>query len=231
MYTTNLSIKTWAEDDRPREKMILKGRAALSDAELIAILLGSGTRTKTALDLAQELLGAYENSLYQLAKATISELKKFNGIGDAKAVALTAALEVSRRKNELVINQPLKVMSSKDIFNYLKPFFQDLSHEEFRVVGLSRSNRIIKTELISSGGMSSTVVDGKMIFKQLLDMKASGCILSHNHPSGNLSPSSHDISITNKLVEFGKMIDLIVLDHVICTDSGYYSFADNGLIR
>lgn len=231
MYTINLSIKTWAEDDRPREKMILKGRAALSDAELIAILLGSGTRTKTALDLAQELLGAYENSLYQLAKATISELKKFKGIGDAKAVALTAALEVSRRKNELVINQPLKVMSSKDIFNYLKPFFQDLSHEEFRVVGLSRSNRIIKTELISSGGMSSTVVDGKMIFKQLLDMKASGCILSHNHPSGNLSPSSHDISITNKLVGFGKMIDLTVLDHVICTDSGYYSFADNGLIR
>ena len=230
MYTTNVAIKAWAEDDRPREKMILKGKSILSDAELIAIILGSGTRTKSAVDLAQELLMSYGNSLAKLAKASVSELKKFNGVGDAKAVALVATLEIARRRKEEHEVEVERFKCSQDVYSYLKPFYQDLGHEEFRVIGLTRSNKIIRSELISIGGVSSTVVDGKIVFKRLIDMKAAACILSHNHPSGSLSPSEHDIKLTKNLVEFGKMIDLNVLDHVICTDNGYYSFADQGMM-
>ncbi|MDG0974759.1 MAG: DNA repair protein RadC [Crocinitomicaceae bacterium] len=230
MNSCYLTIKSWAEDDRPREKMILKGKSVLSDAELIAIILGSGTRTKSAVDLAQEILMSVDNDLYRLGQLNLTELKKFSGVGDAKAVSLAAALELGRRRRAVGVRKIEKVTGSKDVYEFVRRDFEDLIHEEFRVLGLKRSNEIIRSELVSRGGMTGTIADGKLIFKALLDMKAVACILVHNHPSGNLKPSGADVSLTKKLSEFGRMIDLQVLDHLIVTDHGYYSFADNSLI-
>ncbi len=230
MNSCYLTIKSWAEDDRPREKMILKGKSVLSDAELIAIILGSGTRTKSAVDLAQEILMSVDNDLYRLGQLNLTELKKFSGVGDAKAVSLAAALELGRRRRAVDVRKIEKVTGSKDVYEFVRRDFEDLIHEEFRVLGLKRSNEIIRSELVSRGGMTATIADGKVIFKALLDMKAVACILIHNHPSGNLKPSGADVSLTKKLSEFGRMIDLQVLDHLIVTDHGYYSFADNSLI-
>ncbi|MFA5573645.1 MAG: DNA repair protein RadC [Brumimicrobium sp.] len=230
MYNITTSIKTWAEDDRPREKLQIKGKHALSDAELLAIVIGSGTRRKSAVDIAKEILQSNGNNLYELGKMTRSELMSFSGIGEAKATGILAVLELGRRR--AATNRPVRkrISKSSDCFEILKPLFQDLDHEEFRIVGLTKDNRIIGTKLISKGGRSSTVVDGKLIFKELLDMKASGCILAHNHPSGNLKPSEPDIRLTNKLTKFGVLIDMPVLDHIIVADNGYYSFADNGIL-
>ncbi len=231
MLTESQSIKCWAEDDRPREKVMLKGKSALSDAELIAILLGSGTRTKSAVDLGQEILSACENDLYRLGKFSIADFKKFNGIGDAKAISLIAALELGRRRKDQDVKLPEKITSSKSAYQVLKPYFQDLEHEEFRVLALSRSNRIVGAPiLISKGGRNETIADGKIIFKELLDRKASACILCHNHPSGNRKPSEPDIRLTKNLKQFGKLIDFNILDHLIITDSGYYSFSDEGVM-
>lgn len=230
MNSYYLTIKSWAEDDRPREKMLLKGKSVLSDAELLAIILGSGTRTKSAVDLAQEILTSVDNDLYRLGQLNLNELKKFSGVGDAKAVGLAAALEIGRRRREVETKKLKKVSGSNDAYEYMRSYFEDLQHEEFRIIGLKRSNEIIRSELISRGGMTGTIADGKVIFKALLDMKAVACILIHNHPSGNLKPSGADISLTKKLSEFGRMIDLQVLDHLIVTDHGYYSFADNNLL-
>lgn len=230
MNSNFLTIKSWAEDNRPREKMILKGKSVLSDAELLAILLGSGTRTKSAVDLAQEILKSVDNDLYRLGQLNLYEFKKFSGIGDAKAVGLAAALELGRRRRAVDVRNIEKVTGSRDVYDFVRRDFEDLMHEEFRVLGLKRSNEIIRIELVSRGGMTGTIADGKVIFKALLDMKAVACILIHNHPSGNLKPSGADISLTKKLSEFGRMIDLQVLDHLIVTDHGYYSFADNNLL-
>lgn len=230
MFTTNLSIKSWAEDDRPREKMVLKGRTALSDAELLAIILGSGTKTKTAVDLAQEMLTTVNYDLYQLGKQSIKDFKKFNGVGDAKAITLSAALELGRRRKDSIRKKQTKMKSSKDVYQYIKPYFEDLEHEEFRIIGLSRSNDVIATELISKGGRTGTIADGKLIFKALLDMKATACILCHNHPSGTIKPSEQDIHLTKKFIEFGNLIELQVLDHLIITDRGYFSFSDNQVL-
>ena len=226
MITTNHSIKTWAEDDRPREKMALKGRSALSDSELLAILLGSGTRSKSAVDLAQEIMKDAQFDLNKLGKFSLNELKKFSGVGTAKAITLIAALELGRRRTETPENLPLKISSSKDVYRLLKSSFMDLQHEEFYVIGLNSGNRIIQTQLISKGGINGTVADGKVIFKHLIDMKATACIFAHNHPSGALRPSNQDISLTKRFKEFGKLVDISVLDHVIFTDNGYYSFSD-----
>ena len=231
IYSTNpLSIKSWAEDDRPREKMQTKGKSALSDAELIAILIGSGTKKKSAVELAQEILNSVDNDLYKLGRLSIADLEKFNGIGAAKAISLISALELGRRRKESDKKPLKKISSSNEAYSYLKPYFEDLEHEEFRILGLSRNNSIIKTELISKGGRSGTIADGKIIFKSLIEMKASACILSHNHPSGNLKPSQQDIDLTERFLSFSELVDLRILDHLIITDNGYTSLMDSGYI-
>jgi DNA repair protein RadC len=231
IYSTNpLSIKSWAEDDRPREKMQIKGKSALSDAELIAILIGSGTRRKSAVELAQEILSSVDNNLYKLGRLSIADLQKFNGIGAAKAISLISALELGRRRKESDRTPLKKISSSNEAYVHLKSYFEDLEHEEFRILGLSRNNSIIKSELISKGGRSGTIADGKIIFKSLIEMKASACILSHNHPSGNLKPSQQDIELTKRLLKFSELVDLRILDHLIITDNGYTSLMDDGYI-
>ena len=231
IYSTNsLSIKSWAEDDRPREKLQIKGKSALSDAELIAILIGSGTKKKSAVELAQEILNSVENDLYKLGRLSIADLEKFNGIGAAKAISLISALELGRRRKESDKKPLKKISSSNEAYSFLKPYFEDLEHEEFRILGLSRNNSIIKTELISKGGRSGTIADGKIIFKSLIEMKASACILSHNHPSGNLKPSQQDIDLTKRFLSFSELVDLRILDHLIITDNGYTSLMDSGYI-
>jgi DNA repair protein RadC len=226
----NGSIKSWAEDDRPREKMILKGRKTLSDAELLAILLGTGTRDLSAVELAQVLLKSVNNDLASFSKYSINELKKFKGIGEAKAVGIVAALELGRRRKETETKAKVKITSSKQVYEHMRSYLSDLQHEEFFVIYVNRANEIVQTKQISIGGLSGTIADGKVIFKQALELCAHGLILVHNHPSGQLKPSDPDRQLTKKMVEFGKYIDLCVLDHLIYTDSGYFSFADEGIL-
>lgn len=223
-----LGIKSWAEDDRPREKMSLKGKSVLSNAELLAILIGSGTRDKSAVELAQQILDEADNNLNVLAKKNIQELMLHKGIGEAKAISIVAAMELTRRKSSEEKPLVKEIQSSDDAYQYMKPTFSDLQHEEFHVLLLNRKNGIISMQCISQGGIAGTVVDGKMIFKKALDFKASSMILAHNHPSGNLKPSEQDLQLTKKLISFGKFIDLPILDHLIITDNAYFSFADNG---
>jgi DNA repair protein RadC len=229
MNQPHFSIKCWSEDDRPREKLRLKGRNALSDAELLAIILGSGTRTKSAVDLAQEVLASSNNDLSQLSKLSIENLKQFSGIGDAKAIAVAAAMELGRRRREMKHSEIQKITGSKDVYHYMRPFMEDLMHEEFYVIGLKRSNEVIGHRIISKGGMTSTIADGKIIFSELLAMKAVACILCHNHPSGAKKPSDADVKLTRKLGQFAGLIEIQIIDHVIITDTGYFSFADEGL--
>lgn len=226
----NLTIKCWAEDDRPREKMILKGRSALSDAELLAIILGSGSRHQTAVELAQELLISSENDLSRFSKLSLNELQKFKGVGEAKAVSVLAALELGRRRKDTDTVRRTKLTSSQQVYQHMRSYLQDLQHEEFYVLLLNRANEILQTRQISVGGMSGTVADGKVIFRNAIESGAQAMILVHNHPSEQLKPSDADSALTKKMVEFGKYIDLPVLDHVIFTDNGYFSFADNGMI-
>lgn len=226
----NGSIKSWAEDDRPREKMMLKGRKTLSDAELLAILLGTGTRDLSAVELAQVLLKSVNNDLASFSKYSINELKKFKGIGEAKAVGIVAALELGRRRKETETKAKVKITSSKQVYEHMRSHLSDLQHEEFFVIYVNRANEIVQTKQISIGGLSGTIADGKVIFKQALELFAHGLILVHNHPSGQLKPSDPDRQLTKKMVEFGKYIDLCVLDHLIYTDSGYFSFADEGIL-
>ena len=226
-----LTIKSWAEDDRPREKMILKGRHALTDAELLAILLGSGTKTKSALDLAQEMLHNSSNNLVSFGTKTLKDLIKFKGVGEAKAITILAAIELGRRRKEVEVVKKNKINCSNDIYEYLEPLFKDIYHEEFYIILLNRANEIIHKEQISKGGIGGTIVDGKIIFKIALDHRASAIILCHNHPSGQLKPSEQDKKLTKELIQFGKMIDLLILDHIIFTDNGYFSFSDEGILN
>lgn len=228
MITT--TIKTWAEEDRPREKMLLKGRSALSDAELLAILIGSGTKELTAVELAREILSKSNYNLNELGKKSIQDFTKFKGIGEAKAITLYAAMELARRKVFVAEKNRYKVKCANDAYNYLRSDFLDLKHEEFHILLLNRANEVIGKEQISKGGISGTVADGKMIFHKALEMKSSGIILAHNHPSGQSKPSEKDVKLTKSLVSFGKYIDLVILDHLIITDENYYSFADNGML-
>ena len=229
-YDQKLGIKLWAEADRPREKMLLNGRRHLTDAELIAILIGSGNRNESAVDLSKRILAFYGNDLDNLGKASISDLSKFKGIGEAKAISVIAGLELGRRRKELGNNETQKINSSKDAFEILFPIFSDLNHEEFWILILNRANCVISKQLISKGGMAGTVADPKIIFKVSLEQNGAGLILAHNHPSGNLKPSQQDLSITKKLVEAGQMLDLPVLDHLIFSNNLFYSFGDEGLI-
>ncbi len=224
------SIKFWAEDDRPREKMLLKGKTSLSDAELIAILIGSGNKKESAVALSKRILGSINNNLNTLGKLTVNDLKKFNGIGEAKAISIITALELGRRRRlEEALVLP-KITSSKNVFNFMQPLIGELNHEEFWVVYLNNSNKVLFKELLSKGGLTGTLVDVRLVFKKAIELFATAIILCHNHPSGKLKPSMADKSITNKLKLAGETLDIKVLDHLIITENAYFSFADENLI-
>ncbi|MBI1221203.1 MAG: DNA repair protein RadC [Bacteroidetes bacterium] len=221
------AIKFWSEDDRPREKLMLKGRHALSDSELLAILLGSGSRRQSALELARDILASYGGDINLLGRASIAELSRFPGIGQVKAVSIQAALELAqRRKIEGGRRQVIK--SSQDAYDTLKARFTDLSHEEFWVLYLNQANKIILEKQISKGGLSGTVADPRIIFKTGLECGCSGLILAHNHPSSSLKPSQADLDLTRKLSLAARNLDMRVLDHLIFTQQGFVSFADEG---
>ncbi|MDX2191667.1 MAG: DNA repair protein RadC [Bacteroidota bacterium] len=226
----NLSIKSWAEQDRPREKLLQKGKLTLTDAELIAILLGSGTRSMSAVELAKIILKSCNNDLNALSQLSIKELMKFKGIGEAKAITIAAALELARRKSDTFTKTTDQIKTPKDAYEAIKPELLDLNLEQFWIILLSRSNRVIKKIQISSGGISGTVVDVKVILKHALEHLASGVVLYHNHPSGNLEPSNEDKQITQKIKAAAKSMDINIFDHLIFTNSGFYSFADEGIL-
>lgn len=227
---SSIKISQLAEEDRPREKLLLKGKAALSDAELIAILIGSGTPSMSAVDLSRHILSAVNHDLYSLARLSIQDLKKFKGIGEAKAISIIAALELGRRRKDSEPTIKPKITCSQDIYELMKPELQDEQIEYFFLILLSRSNQVMKKHLISQGGTAGTVVDTKLVFKAALEHLAQSMILVHNHPSGNLKPSEQDKRLTERMVKVGRELDLPILDHVIFTDVGYFSFADEGMI-
>ena len=227
----NLPINFWAEDDRPREKMLLKGAYALSDAELLAILIATGTRELSAVDLGKKILALTGNQLNELGKLSIKDFKKVKGIGEAKAITIAAALELGRRKKLDESKQAHQfITSSKQAADYFLPLLSDLKHEEFWVGYLNRRHKIIELKKVSEGGVAGTVADPKIIFKHAVELLASSIILAHNHPSGNLRPSEADKQLTKKLVQGGKMLDILVVDHLIISDQRFYSFADEGLM-
>jgi DNA repair protein RadC len=226
----HMTIKSWAEEDRPREKLLLKGKHTLTDAELIAILIGTGNAGETAVDLSRKVLAGVTNDLSLLSKMNVAELKKFKGIGEAKAVTIIAALELGRRRKDVKEQKTPKITSSREAVDMMQPLLGDLVHEEFWVIFLNRANGIIGKQQISVGGMSGTIADPRLIFKAALEQKAVSIILSHNHPSGNNQPSAADIQLTKNISEAGKVLEITVLDHIIITQHGFYSFADEGLI-
>lgn len=228
--TNTLNILSWAEEDRPREKLLLKGKAALTDAELIGILIGSGTRSISAVDLSKLILNHIGNDLNALAKLSVVDLQKFKGIGEAKAISIVSALELGRRRKESYSQKKVRISSSDDAYQLMKPELLDLAYEVFWVILLNRANQVIKKHPISIGGVSGTVVDPKIIFKAALDNLACSLILVHNHPSGNLKPSQADIKLTKKMKDAGTLLEIPVLDHLIFTDEGYLSFADEGMM-
>jgi len=229
-YSKNISIKDWAHDDRPREKLVIKGKGALSDAELVAILIASGNRDESAVELSKRILQSLGNNLNRLAKLSVNDLIKFKGIGEAKAISIIASLELGRRRRTADVLEKAKIGGSKDAFQILQLKLEDLPHEEFWVMLLNRANKVIDTKLVGRGGVSSTIVDSKVLFSFALESLASGIILGHNHPSGNLKPSNSDIRLTKKIVDAGKIMEVPVLDHIIVGDNDYFSFADEGLI-
>jgi DNA repair protein RadC len=225
-----LTIKSWAEEDRPREKLLLKGKQALTEAELIAILIGSGNAEETAVELSRRILARVENNLHELSRLTVSELMEFKGIGEAKAITIVAALELGRRRKEANVLQQSRITTSLDAANIFQPLLCDNHHEEFWLMYLNRNNRVLGKQPVSSGGLSGTVVDPKLVFKNAIENKASSIILCHNHPSGNLKPSDEDIKLTGQLRDAGKLLDIQVLDHIIVSQDGFFSFADEGLL-
>lgn len=222
------NLKAWAEADRPREKLMNQGRNALSDSELLAILIRSGTKKETAVELSRRILNSVSNDLMQLSRLSIGDLMKFKGMGEVKALTVMAALELGRRRRSAEAVQLVKVTSSKTVAEVFTPLLSDLNHEEFWVLLLNRANNIIGKYQISKGGLAGTVVDSKVIFKLALDASASSIIMCHNHPSGNHKPSDADLSLTKRIVEAGKVLDISVLDHLIIAGELYYSFADEG---
>jgi len=226
----SLKITDWAVEDRPREKLIQSGTSSLSDAELLAILISSGTKEKSAVDLGRELLSVVNNNLNTLGKLSIADLKKIRGIGNARAVTIAAALELGRRRKLAEIPDALKIKCSKDVADIFQPLLSDLPHEEFWILFLNRSNRVINRMKLSQGGISGTVTDVRMVMKKAIEYLASGIIVCHNHPSGNLNPSESDTKITQKIKEAGNLLDIQLLDHLIISDKDFYSFADNGMI-
>lgn len=227
---SKLTIKHWSEEDQPREKLMLKGKSILSTAELIAILIGSGNTEASAVELSRQILDSVDHNLAELSKKSIHDLMKFKGIGEAKAIAIIAALELGKRRKETESQEKIKISCSKDAYQLMYGSLADLPHEEFWVIFLNRANLVIKTNRISIGGVSGTVADVRVIFKMAVECLSCGIILVHNHPSGTKDPSGADKQLTQKLKEAGKVLDVPVLDHLIFTDNGYFSFADEGLI-
>lgn len=226
----HIGIKQLAEDERPREKLILKGRQYLSNVELLAILIGTGTNKYSALELGKQILQLANNNLNKLGKLNVSDLKQIKGIGEAKAINLIAALELGRRRKEEAAQEVVKITCSSEAYIQFESLLEDLPHEEFWILFLGRNNAVMGKKNISIGGVSGTVVDPKIIFKHAIDARASGIVLCHNHPSGSCTPSAQDIQLTRKLVEAGRLLDIYIGDHIIIGHKKYYSFADDGLI-
>jgi DNA repair protein RadC len=222
-------IKAWDEADRPREKMLTKGKSSLTDAELVAIMIGSGTVNENAIALAERILQSVNGDLSELGRRSLKDLMKFKGIGEAKAITIAAALEIGRRRQFSDMIQRESILCSRDVYDVMLPKMIDLSHEEFWVLLLNQSNHIIGKSRISSGGVVGVFVDAKMVFKPAIEALAPSIVLVHNHPSGNLKPSKEDIELTRKLQEAGKNLDVKVMDHVIVSHSGFFSFRDDGL--
>lgn len=226
----SIRIFELAEEDRPREKLLLKGKAALSDAELIAILIGTGTAACSAVDLARMLLASVGNNLGAVARMSVSDLCKFRGIGEAKAISIISALELGRRRKEQEPPKLLKITGSRQIYELMRPYLHDESVEQVYLLLLNRTNGLIKKERVSQGGISASVVDPKVVFRFALEQGAHSLILIHNHPSGNLQPSESDKRLTQRLQKIGKELEILLLDHLIYTDQGYFSFADEGIM-
>lgn len=226
----SMKITDWAVEDRPRERLWNKGPSSLSDAELLAILIGSGTRNHSALDLARELLAMAGNSLGDLGKLSAGEIRRIKGMGEAKAVTIAAALELGRRRKMAETSENPQIRSSSDVYNIMCPVMEDLPHEEFWILFLNRANRVTGRMKISQGGVSGTVTDVRIVMKKAIESLASGLVICHNHPSGNNSPSDSDIRITQKIKEAGALMDIQLIDHLIIAGKDYYSFADNGAL-
>lgn len=226
MYTP---INQWAEDDRPREKFLLKGKSALSDSELLAILIGSGSRNESAVQLCQRILASTNNNLNQLGKLSIAQLTQFKGIGEAKALTIAAALELGRRRRSEEVVEHSKITSSKSVFEIMQPIIGELPHEEFWVLYLNNSNKVIYKSQLSKGGITGTIVDVRLIFKTVFEHNATAIILTHNHPSGKLMASEQDIQVTKKIKLAAQQLDVNLLDHIIITENGFYSFNDEGI--
>lgn len=226
---SSFPIKQWAEDDKPREKLMLKGKQVLSDAELLAILIGSGSRNESAVDLSKRILSSVSN-LKALGRLTLKQLTEFKGIGEAKGITILAAMELGRRRGSEEEVELKKITSSKSAFDIMHPIIGDLMHEEFWVLYLNNSNKVIYKSQLSKGGITGTVVDIRIVFKTAFEQNATSIILCHNHPSGTLVASDADKQITKKLKEAGKMLEINILDHLIVTSSSYMSFADEGIL-
>jgi DNA repair protein RadC len=225
-----MSIKFLAEDDRPREKFLLKGKNSLSDSELLAIIMGSGSRDETAVELARRILASVENNWHQLSLLTVKDLMKFKGVGEVKAISIATALEIGRRRASQEIPEKPQIGSSKDAYQVLKIHLSDLRTEEFWALFLNQNNRVLHISQLTQGGINQSLVDLRVLFKIAMDHFATGIIVSHNHPSGNLKPSHEDIGITKKIKEAGELLNIQLLDHLIITQNSYLSFADEGLI-
>lgn len=223
-------ILSWAEEDRPREKLLQRGRSALTDAELLAILLGSGTVSESAVDVAKNLLAMVGNSLSELARQSPADLKKVKGIGEAKAITLIAAMELGRRRRENDPDRRIRISSSAQAYEVIRPYLIDKQHEEFWILLLNRANEVIRPVQVSLGGISGTVVDARLVYKHAVEHLASSIILIHNHPSGTLRPSESDRILTKALVAAGNLLSVPVFDHLIFTDNGFFSFSDEGLL-
>lgn len=230
LHNSSTTIKNWAEDDKPREKLMGKGTASLSDSELLAILIRTGSGRQTAVDLAKAVLQLSNNNLDELGKISPEQLMNIKGIGYAKSVTIIAALELGRRRQNGEIQQREKLRSSSEIANYLRTIIKDFSHEVFGVVFLNKALKLLNFEIVSQGGMTETVVDPRIIFRRAIELKAPNLILCHNHPSGNLKPSTADELLTTKIKEGAKLLNLTVVDHIIVSDEGFFSFADEGLL-
>lgn len=226
----SFSIKNWSQDDQPREKLRDKGKAALSDAELVAILIGSGNRNESAVDLCKRILSSVNNNLSELGKLSVKQLMEFKGIGEAKAISITAALELGRRRRGEEALERKKITSSTSAFELMQPILGDLPHEEFWIIYLNNSNKVLQKQQQSKGGITGTLVDVRLVLKQALEVGATGLILAHNHPSGTLKPSAADKQLTVKLKQASESLDIKVLDHLIITEKAYFSFADENLL-
>ena len=230
MENNSFPITNWSEDDRPREKLMLKGKAALSDAELIAILIGSGSRNESAVELSRRILSSVDNNLNALGKLSLAQLTSFKGIGEAKAISIISAMDLGRRRRGEEAAELKQITSSKMIVEILQPIIGELPHEEFWLIYINNSNRVLSKSQLSKGGITATLVDVRLIFKNALEIGATGIVLSHNHPSGTLKASEADIKITKKIKLAAESLDISIIDHVIVGEHGYFSFADEGIL-